>query len=830
MRSARKIYNSRSLEIWFQRLELVWEDQFSPEIIHAGRELYRRGGIGEIEVAVDSAIIHFREERQDYYTVIEWEQKDWKIRSSTPDNRLAQTLAVAGLYEIEELIADEGPALPPKSDEAPVLGLKKNEPVVPTSEIILPDVAPRSLSVDVIADRKGVRLRAFWIQEGRKINIAGHELLGEANLHPQEREWIIRLTSHFHENAFRPHRDTRDFLLTDMVAIPSYLQHKVHRLRKYCTVNMDERLARYSKGVQTVVMHLDAKLHEGGVRVGCRMQVGNVTLTPDQVQWTVQRAGQSLIHPELGLFKLSDNAAELLMEWAPFFKQDGVAEVPLYMILSVFSGRQMNLHLSDELIEMRNRLMAKPVSIDGLPSFLRTYQNSGIHWLQQLCSAGCHPLLADEMGLGKTLQILCFLDLLNRTKSETRIMDLIVCPASVIPVWEMEVQRFFPQMKTRVLRAGTTIEEGSGDLLWLASYSQVRRQQSLLETADFRCVILDEGQFIKNPEAKVTQACCALKAQHRIVLTGTPVENSGRDLWTLFRFLMPGLLGGRRRIEEALQQKPVETLHKMHHQLKPFILRRTKRDVLPELPSKQEIPLYCELTDHQASLYERITSGGLAAFGKDWNQVQGRSISLLALLMRLRQTCCDPSLIPRMDTGFDHSIKRQVLCEKLPELLHRGHRIVIFSQFVQFLNRIRTDLERLFPEIPLFELTGSTRDRQKPVAAFQKEKGAGIMLVSLKAGGTGVTLHAADYVFLMDPWWNPAVEQQAIDRVHRIGQKQPVFIYRLITRGTIEERIEILKAQKQDFFDQTVGGIRDLAQIRQFYDSIEQLIAYQIKK
>ena len=425
------------------------------------------------------------------------------------------------------------------------------------------------------------------------------------------------------------------------------------------------------------------------------------------------------------------------------------------------------------------------------------------------------------MGLGKTLQVLA---LLATCPVEGR-PNLVVCPASVVPVWREEMARFFPQLECDVLKTGHDFTLRRDPVVWLASYTQLRKHKHLLDQVEFGYAVLDEGQFIKNPDAKVTHASFSIRARHRFVLTGTPLENRQLDLWSMFRYLLPGLLGTRQAFESVLGEDRAGTLNRLRQQLAPFVLRRTKDEVAQELPPKVEMDLLCPLTDLQRTEYARICSEGLARLGDDIGAaMRERSFGFLALLTRLRQTCCDPDLLPWLHAPIAESGKLNLLVEKLAEVVGSGHKAVVFSQFVMLLNRVREALTASFPDLPRFELTGMTLDRQKPVQAFQGTLGPAVMLVSLKAAGTGITLHAADYVFLLDPWWNPAVEAQAVDRVHRLGQTNTVFVYRMVTAGTIEERIQALKADKQMMFDRVVGDMSGDFDLSRHFQSLRNLI------
>jgi SNF2 family DNA or RNA helicase len=441
--------------------------------------------------------------------------------------------------------------------------------------------------------------------------------------------------------------------------------------------------------------------------------------------------------------------------------------------------------------------------------------------MHHLADTDCHGLLADEMGLGKTAQVIALLSV----RPLAGPAHLVVCPASVVPVWREEIARFFPAAKIDTLKSGNDFTTNKAPVIWLASYTQLRKHRALLDGTTFGYAILDEGQFIKNPDAKVTQACFAIKAKHRIVLTGTPLENRQLDLWSIFRYLLPGLLGSRVAFEAALVQERDRTMQRLRQQLAPFTLRRTKNEVAKELPQKVEMDLLCPLTDVQRTEYARICNEGLARLGEDITlAMKEKSFGFLALLTRLRQVCCDPDLLPWLNSPLHDSGKLQLLIEKLAEIVGSGHKVVIFSQFVSLLDRVRSALDAHYPDLPRYEITGMTIDRQKPVQQFQTAQGAAAMLVSLKAAGTGITLHAADYVFLLDPWWNPAVEDQAIDRVHRIGQTNTVFVYRMVTAGTIEERIQALKLDKKALFNQIVGGAGGDFEWSKHFSSLQNLI------
>jgi SNF2 family DNA or RNA helicase len=425
------------------------------------------------------------------------------------------------------------------------------------------------------------------------------------------------------------------------------------------------------------------------------------------------------------------------------------------------------------------------------------------------------------MGLGKTIQTLALI----ASSPRLELPDLVVCPASVVPVWEQEVATHFPKIKVEVLKQGNDFTKHSKECLWVASYTQIRRHRSLLEGQQFRCAILDEAQMIKNPQAKVTQACLAINARNRLALSGTPLENSAMDVWTIFRFLMPGLLGGRREMEKELQKDSPKTHLMIKRQIAPFVIRRLKRDVAKELPPKIEAEVPCILNQEQKKVYKLLVEQGILANGENLQDaVKNSPTHIFSLLTRLRQSCCDLRLLPNHKEILETGAKEAILLQKLNDLAHNGSKAIIFSQFTSYLSILEKNLRTKIPKLKIVKLTGATRDRTQPVKTFQESKDSTVMLASLKAAGLGVTLTSADYIFLMDPWWNPAIEEQAIDRAHRIGRTKPIFIYRLIAQGTIEEKVREFQKEKKDTFEEIVGDIEKPTRLLEYFKDLEDLI------
>jgi superfamily II DNA or RNA helicase len=439
---------------------------------------------------------------------------------------------------------------------------------------------------------------------------------------------------------------------------------------------------------------------------------------------------------------------------------------------------------------------------------LREYQREGLGWLQFLERFGFGGCLADDMGLGKTVQVLAMLAGRRRAlkKGEPRLPTLIVVPRSLVFNWQQEAARFAPEL--RVLDHTGLARDKSGaafaefDVI-VTTYGTLRRDVLLFKDAAFDYCILDEAQTVKNAGTDQAKAVRLLQAQNRLALSGTPVENHLGELWSLFEFLNPGMLGHASLFKlagGAARNPDPETRAILAKGLRPFILRRTKNQVAKDLPEKTEQTLYCELEAEQRQLYDELREHYRQSLLKTIEKVgmNRAKIQVLEALLRLRQAACHPGLIDKKKAA-EPSAKLDLLLPHLQEALEEGQKTLVFSQFTSFLAIVRNRLDR---EGVVYEyLDGKTRNRAEKVERFQNDPGCKLFLISLKAGGLGLNLTAAEYVFLLDPWWNPAVEAQAIDRTHRIGQTRPVFAYRIIARNTVEEKVLELQKTKRDLAD-----------------------------
>jgi SNF2 family DNA or RNA helicase len=499
----------------------------------------------------------------------------------------------------------------------------------------------------------------------------------------------------------------------------------------------------------------------------------------------------------------------------------------------------------------------RPVPLGALENTLRPYQKEGVYWLRFIEESGLNGILADEMGLGKTLQTLTWLSL---PRSDTRAQGkpaLIVCPTSLVDNWNREAETFVPHLKRLVIsgpdRAGLFAKIAESDLV-ITSYALLRRDLESYNEFQFSVAVLDEAQHIKNRSTQNAVAAKQINAVSRLVLSGTPIENSVADLWSIMDFLMPHYLGEYESFRDGYEQPIAEgdrdgelAQLKLRRKLNPFLLRRIKKDVAKDLPDKITKVSYCTLTQDQQRVYNtlldevrRTTNGLVKAKGFDRSRFE-----ILAMLMRLRQACCHLDLLKGSRgqggqgvrgseahpltpnplnplTPREPSAKLNAFMELLDEAMDGRHRILVFSQFVSMLKLLRGALDQ--EGIPYCYLDGSTQDRLAQCQRFNLTPSIPLFLISLKAGGTGLNLTGADMVVHFDPWWNPAVEDQATDRAHRIGQKRTVYSIKLLAEHTIEEKVLAMQRKKQAIINATVGTTDDTVMQKLTFDDIRDLI------
>ncbi len=489
-----------------------------------------------------------------------------------------------------------------------------------------------------------------------------------------------------------------------------------------------------------------------------------------------------------------------------------ITAVPRLRIIELFSLRKqgivVRLTLEDEALFVRltefSRIEERPLA-EGLSASLRPYQKEGYYWLAFLYEHRFGACLADDMGLGKTLQAISLLGAIKERKladpsahypSSAHCPFLVVVPPSLIFNWEREIERFYPGLKVYVYGGRERSADPKGYDVMLTSYGLVRRDIERLKERRFDVIVFDEAQAIKNIFADTTGAVRQLKGAFKMALTGTPVENHAGEYFSIMDLLLPGLLGEYREFQRKAKEDVTALLPMVKEWTKPFMLRRTKEHILKELPPKLERDVYLELTEEQKRFYNRTVMEVRSTIDAAYRQKTGSQAKIIALtaIMKLRQICLTPRLLLPELSGL--SPKVEFLKDKLEELFSESHSALIFSQFTSFLDVVEEELRSR--GFPLFRLDGSTPvpKRKEIVEAFQGSVEPSAFLLSLKAGGQGLNLTRATYVFHLDPWWNPAVENQASDRSHRIGQTKKVIVTRLLMRHTVEEKMTALKMRK----------------------------------
>jgi superfamily II DNA or RNA helicase len=503
---------------------------------------------------------------------------------------------------------------------------------------------------------------------------------------------------------------------------------------------------------------------------------------------------------------IPDDAATTLAPFARFGKVEGnvirFRPTQAALLDALLEGRDVACDAGVRAARERLQSFRKIEPVDPPAAFrgeLRPYQREGLAWMAALGELGFGGCLADDMGLGKTVQVLAYL--VGRPRGKP---SLVVAPRSLIFNWKAEAARFAPELRVldfSVADRKKEAERFAGHDLVLTTYGVLRREAPFLKDMDFDVVVLDEAQTIKNATTASAKAARLLNAGRRLALSGTPVENRLADLWSLFEFLNPGLLGASSAFESFAAKKEPAALELLARAVRPFLLRRTKGQVLKDLPPKTEQTLWVELEGEQRKLYDELRDHYRALLLKvDDDRLRTQQFMVLEALLRLRQAACHPGLIDPLRAG-DDAAKIDALLPQLAEVVEEGHKALVFSQFTGLLDLVETRLNS--EGLVYTRLDGKTKDRAKRVERF-REPDCGVFLISLKAGGLGLNLVEAEYVFILDPWWNPAAEAQAVDRAHRIGQKNAVFAYRLVAKGTVEERVVELQRQKKDLADAIV--------------------------
>lgn len=809
-RKARASYTGKALRLWFDILSNTWESvYFSDEELALGREYYRKGFIEEIELSEKtlSAMAKFDDDSKPY-CVIDLISNKLRFRCSVANEFFAKCLSVAALYELSELMSDSLHII--DNDEAKA---EKEEEKAPEVIEEKPEIA-RDFILEFATKKKGLFFNTFILDGKKKRSIYAKASLN-LELNNAEREQLIRLSSLSKKAGFEFVSSGQ--ILGDYLKIINFVNNVLPSWKKYFKIEKKDNIYLLGAGARTVTLSAKVSTSSNNIfSLDWAISLNGKEIDVAYLK-NLSSTGVSLV-PDFGMLQFAQ-ADEEIYKYFEKARSANNSHIPNYMLFSLYSDLP-NLIIDARAKELLDDFKLENISEENTYGFLRGYQAKAVSWAKRLFEFNCNVLLADEMGLGKTVQTLA---LIKEYSKEAKSV-IVMCPASVIPVWKSECEKFFPELTCEVLNSKFDKENCKANII-LSSYTQIRKNRNLVDSILFELVVLDEAQFIKNPEAKTTVACMALKAKRKIALTGTPIENKLIDLWTIFRWLMPRLLPEKTEFKAIFYNYKPEALEKVKRQIAPFCLRRLKKDVAKQLPDKIYADLICPLSDLQQLEYKKLLAQAKKDFGEALaNKDNKKKLGVLALLMRLRQVACDAGLLPWVDCDYKDSAKISLLCDRVDELFLNNKKILIFSQFTSLLKRVRSAIEERCPDMEILELTGSTKDRQKPVEAFQSAKKPTVILVSLKAGGTGITLTDADYVFFMDPWWNPAAEEQAVDRVHRIGRTGDVFIYRMYAQGTVEDAVRKLQESKKELFEDVFGQLRDVSLGDNFNKTMEFIL------
>ncbi len=620
-----------------------------------------------------------------------------------------------------------------------------------------------------------------------------------------------------------PVSDAPGTFLLDTPTGLGFLEEHLHKLENDWVVLGKERLLRFR--TKAVAPRLQGRIKTGldWFEVALELGVETSRYGLDALLSLYQSKKRYLTLDTGALALLPDawvtHHLQVAMELPQLLLSGGIGRIPRYHapVLDALVGDSQYVETDDEWKKLSARLrkyqgVGEEPLPEGLNASLRPYQKQGYDWLAFLRDFGFHGILADDMGLGKTLQALTFL-LSEHTSGRAENPSIVVCPTSVASNWILEAAKFTPGLKIAKLTGANrdkTYDNLKNAHVVVTTYAILRLDLARLQRRTWHALILDEAQNIKNPESQTALAAKKLKSKHRIALTGTPLENNLLELWSVFDFLMPDFLDNKSSFKSRYVRSGAETpedIGGLRIKIKPFMLRRVKNEVARELPPKTEQTIKIPLAAEQQALYDKVRT---LAKQKVYDSIAergvgGSTVALLDALLKLRQVACHPKLIDdEISGGVTASSKHEALHDLIEEAVGEGHRALIFSQFTSHLAILKDWLDE--NQIGYFYLDGKTRNRQELVDAFNSPDGPPLFLISLKAGGTGLNLASADYVIHMDPWWNPAVEQQATDRAHRIGQLKPVFVYRLVAENTVEEKVVELQEKKKELFDSVVSA------------------------
>jgi superfamily II DNA or RNA helicase len=623
---------------------------------------------------------------------------------------------------------------------------------------------------------------------------------------------LLRLLYYAKKAKFEFCSANRDYRIKNLRDATELMRERLDIWEKYFFVELGIEMLLLRRGV--IFPEICAKVNEvdpNHIKIEWVIATEYGKIDPSRMHDLLKANGRSIFIEKIGAVALSTNQISVVRH---VFCNDPNAILRKYMLYVLLNQSYIRVDAAG----------CKITHIDvgetkfPLPEFLKNYQREGVYSMRAILDAGCHCLLADEMGLGKTLQVLSLI-CSNCEASST----LVVCPATVTFVWQREIEKFFPGKTYGTVDKFYDFSKRPDFLI--CSYAQVHKMNCELRKLFFDYVVLDEAQYIKNPRSKTGLACCNIDGEHRIAITGTPIENNLIDIWSIFKFLMPGFFCGYRQFQQSIGYQDFR--NDFQKQIATFTIRRTKQSVAIELPKRNELELVCKMDRGQKAAYDAIKKGLIAKLeGFDGSDAKTR-MNILTAITRLRQAACAQFVLPeslRHDSSME-SQKIEALMLKLENIAAEGKKAVVFSQFLDFLEHAKNSVSANLPEMKIFSLTGATLNRNVIIEEFQSMRKPAVMLISLKAGGVGITLHAAEYAFVMEPWWNPAVEEQAIARIHRIGQKNIITVYRMITADSIEVRMREIQSEKNKLFGEFImTGVDNIAMTNFYLKNLESLL------
>jgi superfamily II DNA or RNA helicase len=723
------------------------------------------------------------------------------------------------------------------------------EPASPRFRLVVSG-SRASLSATLYAEYGEVVLRA-----GRE-EISGHfaipdpdDLLGyRVRNMDAEKQALEKLAP----TGFRGHRGDLLCSIVGVREVLNFLGGGVPKLRRYgWRVELEGKVAPFMDEVDftTTVIHVNESSSEGFFEVGYEYEnTGGQSLTDGEIQRAINM-GEAFIEKNGKTILLDIDAIETAREVfddCAFGEGSGAGTFRMNDIYAAYVQSSLNALDGIDVeaapgwmkkAQAQNRtekIKVEPLGKE-LEKTLRSYQKEGVYWLRFLERSGFSGILADEMGLGKTLQTLTWLQMERHDKTAAGRTSLIVCPTSLVDNWGEEAEKFTPNLRALKIHGADRHElwekVAESDLV-ITSYALLRRDLEKYLEHDFAVAVLDEAQHIKNRSTQNAKAAKKIKALHKLVLTGTPIENSVADLWSIMDFLMPGYLSNHKAFREHYELPisrggPDADLAqiKLRRKLNPFLMRRLKREVAKDLPEKIQRVAHCTLSKDQYMVYKELLESAKRKIN-DMVDEQGFNKSrmqILKTLLRLRQTCCHLDLLklPDLKSKFP-SAKMELFFELVDEALDARHRILVFSQFTSMLGILRKEIEER--GMKYCYLDGATKDRQEMVKKFNTDRSIPIFLISLKAGGSGLNLTGADMVIHYDPWWNPAVEDQATDRAHRIGQKNTVYSVKLITKNSVEEKVLQMQQRKKSVIDATLEKEGNFTQSLS-WDDVQELLS-----